>query len=169
MFNRRDSESQTASTDRRQVSGTATSSKSGAAFIGPTIKIEGSIVAVEDLLIEGEIHGRVEIKSNKLTIGEEGRVFADVHAKQVSVKGRMDGHLVVKEQLEIQATAQIEGTITSPRISLQDGARFTGSIDMDPEAKAIKEVFGPTDSTASSQAKASSKTDKHKKEVGRSE
>lgn len=150
MFNRRDSESQAPGNDRPAASGSASSRKNGAGFIGPTIQIEGSVVGNEDLLVEGEIRGKVELKSNKLTIGQEGRVFADVHAKQVCVEGQMDGHLIVQEQLEILSTARIKGTITAPRISLKDGARFNGTIDMDPQAKALKEVFGGSETRVSS-------------------
>jgi cytoskeletal protein CcmA (bactofilin family) len=63
----------------------------------------------------------------------------------------MDGHLVVKEALEILSTARIEGTITAPRISLKEGARFTGTIDMDPAAAALKTPFeGKEDSVTPS-------------------
>jgi cytoskeletal protein CcmA (bactofilin family) len=141
MFNRRDSDNPAPGSDRPVTSGSASSRKVNASFIGPSIQIEGNIVGSEDLLVEGEVRGKVELKSNKLTIGPEGRIFADVHAKQVCVEGQMDGHLVVQEQLEIRSSARIKGNITAPRISLMDGARFNGTIDMDPQAQALKEVF----------------------------
>jgi len=150
MFNRRDSESSTSNNDRPTASGSASSRKNSAGFVGPTIQIEGNVVGNEDLLVEGEIRGMVELKSNKLTIGQEGRVFADVHARKVCVEGQMDGHLIVQEQLEILSTARIKGNITAPRISLKDGAKFNGTIDMDPQAKALKEVFGGPESRVSS-------------------
>jgi len=148
MFNRRDSESQSSGHDRPPASSANSSRKNGAAFIGPSIQIKGDVIGQEDLLVEGEIRGKVELKANKVTIGQSGRVFADVHAKMACVEGQMDGHLVVQEQLEILPTARIKGTITAPRISLKDGARFNGTIDMDPQAKVLAEVFGGHTSTS---------------------
>lgn len=148
MFNRRDSGNPSADNERSAALGAASSKNSSGAFIGPTIQIEGTITSKEDLLIEGEVRGNVHLKSNRLMIGKAGRVFADVHAKTVCVEGQVDGHLVVKELLEILSTARIRGTITAPRISLKDGARFNGTIDMDPEAKALKTAFDRADASA---------------------
>ena len=127
-------------------------------MIGTSIQVEGAVRGEEDLMIQGEVRGTVELKSNRVTIGSDGRVFADVHAREICIEGLVDGSLVASHQVVILETAQITGSITAPRISLKDGARFNGTIDMDPAAEKLKTVFGQqsiaTPITSASQAKA---------------
>src|SRR5690606_2659385 len=105
-----------------------------AAVIGPSIHIDGDLRGEEDLIIEGEVNGTVQLKSNTLTIGPQGKVSADVFAHTVFVEGYMEGDLFGSERVCVRKSAQVRGNITSPRISLEDGARFKGSIEMDPQA-----------------------------------
>lgn len=105
-----------------------------AAVIGPSIHIDGDLRGEEDLIIEGEVNGTVQLKNNSLTIGAQGKVSADVYAHSVYVEGYMDGDLYGSERVNIRKSAQVRGNITSPRVSLEDGARFKGSIEMDPQA-----------------------------------
>jgi len=105
-----------------------------AAVIGPSIHIDGDLRGEEDLLIEGEVNGTVQLKNNSLTIGAQGKVSADVYAHSIYVEGYMEGDLYGSERVSIRKSAQLRGNITSPRVSLEDGARFKGSIEMDPQA-----------------------------------
>lgn len=117
-----------------------------AAVIGPSIHINGDLHGEEDLVIEGEVKGTVHLKNNSLTIGSKGKVTADVYAHSVFVDGYIEGDLYGSEQINIRKTAEMQGNITSPRVSLEDGARFKGSIEMDPEVS--QNVFGKNDSAA---------------------
>lgn len=105
-----------------------------AAVIGPSIHIDGDLRGEEDLIIEGEVNGTVMLKNNSLTIGQQGKVSADVYAHSVYVEGYMEGDLYGSERVWIRSSAQVRGNITSPRVSLDDGARFKGTIEMDPQA-----------------------------------
>jgi cytoskeletal protein CcmA (bactofilin family) len=105
-----------------------------AAVIGPSIHIDGDLRGEEDLIIEGEVSGTVQLKSNSLTIGPQGKVRADVYAHSVYVDGYLEGDLFGSERVSIRKSAQVRGNITSPRVSLEDGAKFKGSIEMDPQA-----------------------------------
>jgi cytoskeletal protein CcmA (bactofilin family) len=105
-----------------------------AAIIGPSIHIDGDLRGEEDLIIEGEVNGTVQLKSNSLTIGAQGKIRADVYAHSIYVDGYMEGDLYGSERVNIRKNAQVRGNITSPRVSLEDGARFKGSIEMDPQA-----------------------------------
>ena len=105
-----------------------------AAVIGPPIHIDGDLRGEEDLIIEGEVNGTVQLRNNTLTIGPQGKVSADVFAHSVYVEGYMEGDLFGSERVCVRKSAQVRGNITSPRISLEDGARFKGSIEMDPQA-----------------------------------
>lgn len=112
----------------------------GGAVIGRSIHIEGDVRGEEDLFIDGHVQGTVTLKSHALTIGSQGRVQANLYAKSVRVEGRVEGDLYGAERVVITASAQVTGNVMSPRVSLEDGARFKGSIDMDPEA--LQPVFG---------------------------
>ncbi len=105
-----------------------------AAVIGPSIHIDGDLRGEEDLLIDGEVNGTVQLKNNSLTIGPQGKVRADVYAHSIYVDGYMEGDLYGSERVAIRKSAQVRGNVTSPRVSLEDGAKFKGSIEMDPQA-----------------------------------
>jgi cytoskeletal protein CcmA (bactofilin family) len=153
MFNKR--ETSTAEADRsapdaparsgtERPSGPAPAAKGAGAVIGASIQIEGTLKGDEDLLIQGKVKGTVELKNNSVTIGEAGQVNADIYAHTIAVEGRLEGKLVASERIVIRKTAQIKGTIVAPRVTLEDGARFNGSIDMDPETEALKAAFSPS-------------------------
>ena len=105
--------------------------------LGPTLKFKGELSADEDLLIKGRIEGTIK-HSSSLTIGEGGHVKANVAAEYIAVEGRVEGDLNGSKCVKIRKTAKIDGNIVSPSVSLVDGAKFNGKIDMDsdPAAKA---------------------------------
>ncbi|MFP4208926.1 MAG: polymer-forming cytoskeletal protein [Wenzhouxiangella sp.] len=111
------------------------------AVIGPSIQIDGTLKGDEDLLIQGKVDGTIELKKNSVTIGESGHVKADIFAHTIIVEGQVEGKIVGSERVMMRKTAQIRGTLIAPRVMLEDGARFNGTIDMDPEADAIKSAF----------------------------
>ena len=110
------------------------------AVIGPSIQIEGTLRGQEDVFVEGEVIGTVQLQSNTLTIGTSGKIKADVYAHTVYVEGSMEGDLYGAEQVIIRKSARVRGNITSPRVTLEDGATFKGSIEMDPES--VKNMLG---------------------------
>lgn len=102
------------------------------AVIGPGIVINGDISGTESLLIEGKVKGHIQLASHEVTVGQSGEVNADVTAKIIRVAGKVDGDLVGKEKVIISSTGNVRGNIVAPRMLLEDGAIFKGSIDMDP-------------------------------------
>jgi cytoskeletal protein CcmA (bactofilin family) len=102
------------------------------ATIGPSIFIAGDLTGDEDLVIEGRVEGKVDLKQNNVTIGKSGRVRADVFGRVVTVEGEVDGNVFAQEQAILRQSGAIRGNITSPRVVLEDGSRFKGSIDMEP-------------------------------------
>lgn len=102
-----------------------------AAIIGPSIHLDGDLRGQEDLLIEGEVSGTVQLRNNSLTIGSQGKVKANVYAKEIIVEGLVEGDLFGAERVVIRKSAQVRGNITSPRVSIEEGASFKGSIEMD--------------------------------------
>lgn len=105
---------------------------SKAAVLGPGILIEGNISGSENLLIEGKVKGNVNLGAHEVSIGKTGEVQADIVARIIRVAGKVKGDLTGKEKVIISNTGNVHGNIVAPRLSLEDGAVFKGSIDMDP-------------------------------------
>ena len=104
-----------------------------AAIIGPSIHIDGDVRGEEDLVIKGEVNGTVRLVKNSVTIGVEGSIKADVHAQVIYVEGAVKGDLYASERVSIRKGAMVAGNIMSPSVSLDEGAKFKGSIEMDVE------------------------------------
>jgi cytoskeletal protein CcmA (bactofilin family) len=100
------------------------------AMIGSKVKITGDIESAEDLLIEGEVNGTVTLAENELVVGNAGRVHADIEAKVIRIEGEVRGDVTGRERVVITASGSVEGNLNAPRIMLEDGGRFKGSIDM---------------------------------------
>jgi len=113
-----------------------------AAVIGRSIQINGDLRGNEDLRIEGDVSGTVELKNSALTIGKEGKVKADVYAKSIAVDGETKGDLYATERVSVHVNARVQGNIISPMVSIEEGAHFKGSIEMDPAA--VEKVLGKT-------------------------
>lgn len=106
------------------------------AMIGPSIFIRGDISGDEDLMVHGRIEGKIELKQHNVTVGKNGRVKADIIGKIISVEGEVQGNLYGEDKIIIRHSGSIRGNITSPRVNLEDGSKFKGSIDMDsPQEK----------------------------------
>ena len=112
----------------------ATSRRGEAAVIGRSIQINGDLRGGEDLRIEGDVNGTVELRNNALTIGKEGKVKADVYAKSIAVDGETRGDLYATECVNIHVNARVQGNIIAPKVGIEEGAHFKGSIEMDPAA-----------------------------------
>lgn len=120
-----------------------------AAVIGRSIHINGDLRGEEDLRIEGDVNGTIQLKGNSLTIGKEGRIHADIYAKSIIVDGLVEGDLYGAERVGIRKNAQVRGNITAPRVSLEEGAKFKGSIEMDSEA--VEAALGKPQNSGKSQ------------------
>ncbi|MGH8034429.1 MAG: bactofilin family protein [Lysobacterales bacterium] len=110
----------------------ATPALAKAAVIGPGITIDGNINGNENLIIEGKVKGHIHLGTHEVTVGKTGEVNADVVAKIIRVAGKVKGDLTGKEKVIISNTGNVHGNIVAPRMLLEDGAVFKGSIDMDP-------------------------------------
>ena len=108
------------------------SSPRDVAVIGETIRIQGDVSGDENLVINGKVDGTVVLKAHDLTVGQSGLVTASVTAHVVRIEGEVTGDITGAEKVVVTRTGKVRGNITSPRVSLEDGARFKGSIDMDP-------------------------------------
>jgi len=101
-------------------------------LIGSKVTVKGSISGTEDLVVYGRVEGRVGLEKG-LTIEEEGAVEADVEVTEATVKGELRGEVVASKAAVLLATARVVGNIRAPRIVIEEGARFSGTIEMDVE------------------------------------
>lgn len=101
------------------------------ANIGRSITIKGDISGSEDLHIQGSVDGSVNLKEHNVTITPEGRVKADVRGLTITVQGQVEGDLFGGEQVILHPSCRVSGNITAPRVALEDGANFRGTIDME--------------------------------------
>jgi len=98
------------------------------AWIGKAVRVEGKVISAEDLTIDGDVEGSIELGGHSLTIGEEARIKADLLAKTVTISGRVTGTVKGVEKVELRATASVEGDITAPRFAMADGATVIGKV-----------------------------------------
>jgi cytoskeletal protein CcmA (bactofilin family) len=98
--------------------------------IGKSVVIKGELNGSEDLTIEGQVEGKIELRQNVLTIGPNGRIKAQVFAKAVIILGEVTGNVTASEKVDIRDNGSVDGDIASPRVAIAEGAHFRGSIDM---------------------------------------
>ena len=117
------------------------------ALIGPSIEIKGSLSGDEDLFVEGRVEGKIELAQHSVTIGPSGRIKADIQGRSIVVMGEVEGNLVGSEQIFLRQSSKVRGNLIAPRVSLEDGSDFKGSIDMTSKP-AVEAKPLHTDSTA---------------------
>jgi cytoskeletal protein CcmA (bactofilin family) len=111
----------------------------GVSVLGPTLTFKGGeLSSNEDLVIEGTVEGKIAHQSHHLTIGKSGKVKANVRARLITVYGTVEGDLHGDEGVQIAATAHVIGNVVAPRVSLEPGARFEGSITTRDDTRAAK-------------------------------
>ena len=120
--------------------------------IGKSVVIKGELNGSEDLTIEGQVEGKIELKDHVLTIGPNGKIKAQVFAKAVIVLGEVNGNVTATEKVEIRDGGSVDGDIVSPRVAIAEGAHFRGSVDMQRKAAAA----GPGRAAAAAAASARS-------------
>jgi len=98
--------------------------------LGEGLRIEGELQASESLIVLGEVSGVIQHEGELLTVGETGKVDAEVHAESLLVDGRINGDIYCSKSVTINKTANVIGNIKTVRLSIADGAHFSGKIDM---------------------------------------
>jgi cytoskeletal protein CcmA (bactofilin family) len=104
------------------------------AHIGKSVLVKGELSGSEDLYLDGEVEGTIMLKDHALIIGPNGRIRANVTAKDVTIHGKVDGNVRGSERVELKRSAVLSGDIATQRIVIEDGAFFKGAIDIQKEA-----------------------------------
>ena len=133
----------------RTIEPDRTASRSGQAHIGKSVVVKGEISGSEDLYVDGEVRGAIELRDHALTVGPNGKVDANVISREIVVHGTLNGNVQAADKIEIRKTGSILGDLTTARIIIEDGAYFKGSIDILRPGKADQQ-HRPTPGTAKS-------------------
>jgi cytoskeletal protein CcmA (bactofilin family) len=99
------------------------------AWIGKAVRVEGRVISSEDLTIDGEVEGSIELGGHSLTIGPEATVKANLLARSVTISGAVIGNVMAVEKVDLLATGSIAGDITTPRFAMAEGATVTGRVE----------------------------------------
>jgi len=105
------------------------------ATIGRSIILKGELSSNEDLVIDGQFEGTVNLQDHCLTVGPNGKVKAEIQARQVVVYGTVHGNMTAREKIEVRRTGNVTGDLKSGSVSIEEGAYFKGSIDILRDAK----------------------------------
>jgi cytoskeletal protein CcmA (bactofilin family) len=124
------------------------------AHIGKSVIIKGELSGSEDLYVDGQVEGNIELAGNRLIIGPHGQVRANVNAKGVIVQGKLDGNIRASERAELTKSAVVSGDIVTQRVAIEEGAYFKGKVDIQREG--VKTDGAKPASTASASAAAGS-------------
>ena len=113
---------------RPSVGGTTTTADQ--ATIGKSLVIKGEVTGSESLYIDGRVEGSISLAGNRVTIGRNGVVAANINAREIVVLGKVRGNLTASDRVDIRSDGSLTGDVVAARISIEDGAYFKGGIDI---------------------------------------
>ena len=120
------------------------------AYIGESIRFEGTLSGLEDVVVDGAVKGAIRLPECSLTIGPNGRIDADIEARNLTVLGHITGNIVCLERKRLCDSGSIDGDVRAPRILIEDGAVFRGRIDVaktPPASEAVPQTRSALPST----------------------
>jgi cytoskeletal protein CcmA (bactofilin family) len=100
-----------------------------AAWIGKALVVQGKVISAQDLTIDGQVEGTIELGNHGLTIGAGAAIKADLVAKTITISGTVAGNVTATEKVDVRATGVIDGDITAPRLVMAEGAIIRGKVD----------------------------------------
>ena len=100
-----------------------------AAWIGSALVVQGKVISTQDLTIDGQVEGTIELGNHGLTIGTGAAIKADLVAKTITISGTVAGNVTATEKVDVRATGVIDGDITAPRLVMAEGAIIRGKVD----------------------------------------
>jgi len=123
------------------VSGALATSPRAAACISQGIKIKGEVMGSEDLFVDGVVEGKLSLTANScLTIGPNGHVKADVHAREVIVRGKIEGKVTGRDKVQLWSTGQVTGEVQTDRLAIEDGALLRGKVEAGRQTNKTPEI-----------------------------
>ncbi len=108
----------------------STTTTADQATIGKSLVIKGEVTGSESLYIDGRVEGSISLAGNRVTIGRNGVVAANINAREIVVLGKVRGNLTASDRVDIRSDGSLTGDVVAARISIEDGAYFKGGIDI---------------------------------------
>lgn len=127
------------------------------AHIGRSVSIKGELSGSEDIYVDGQVEGSIQLSGNSVTIGPNGRVKASISAKNVTVGGTLEGNIQATERTEMRKTAVVHGDVQTKRIAIEEGAFFQGKLEILGDARPTSPV-----AAASASGSSGSSSSEHK-------
>ena len=125
------------------------------ATLGKSLVIKGEVTGSESLYIDGRVEGSINLPGNRVTVGRNGVVSANISAREIVVLGKVRGNMTASDRVDIRGEGSLTGDVVAQRISIEDGAYFKGGIDIrKPGQKANGEAKESTSPTTSSESSA---------------
>jgi cytoskeletal protein CcmA (bactofilin family) len=121
--------SQLAPANSRDTSASPTPSARAAACISQGIRIKGEITGSEDLFVDGPVEGKLQLTNGSLTVGPNGSVKADVTAREVIVRGKVEGKIAGRDRVQLWSTGHVTGEVQTQRLAIEDGAVLRGKVE----------------------------------------
>jgi cytoskeletal protein CcmA (bactofilin family) len=109
---------------------TTTTTTADQATIGKSLVIKGEVTGSESLYIDGRVEGSINLAGNRVTVGRNGVVAANINAREIVVLGKVRGNLTASDRVDIRSDGSLTGDVVAARISIEDGAFFKGGIDI---------------------------------------
>ena len=114
------------------------------ATIGKSLVVKGEVTGSESLYIDGKVEGAINLSGNRVTVGRNGQVAANISAREVVVLGKVRGNINASDRVDIRSEGSLTGDVSAQRISIEDGAFFKGGIDIRKPGGAEKSANGAT-------------------------
>lgn len=115
-------------------------SSRAAACISQGIKIKGEVTGSEDLFVDGVVDGKLNLTNGSLTIGPNGTVKADVTAREVIVRGKIEGKVTGRDKVQLWSTAEVTGEVQTDRLAIEDGALLRGKVEAGRQPAKVSET-----------------------------
>ena len=131
----------------RPATSSSTTTTADQATIGKSLVIKGEVTGSESLYIDGRVEGSINLSGNRVTVGRNGVVAANITAREVVIMGKVTGNIQCTDRVDIRSEGSLTGDVVSQRISVEDGALLRGSVQLTPsehkpESKALAAAAG---------------------------
>lgn len=133
------------------MSGTQTTAVGDQATIGKSLVVKGEVTGSESLYIDGKVEGAITLPGNRVTVGRNGQVSANITAREIVVLGKVKGNVMASDRVDIRSEGALTGDVTAQRISIEDGAFFKGGIDIRKPGNESKVEAKSSNSVASAE------------------
>ena len=138
--------------------GALPTSSRAAACISQGIRIKGEVTGSEDLFVDGVVDGKLNLANGSLTIGPNGHVKADVNAREVIVRGKVEGKVTGRDRVQLWSTGQVTGEVQTDRLAIEDGALLRGKVEAGRQTTKTTEIKASAASAAGKSADTTSLT-----------